>query len=71
MLYKSVPVSQYCSFTGRKHLEGINFCAQCGSGQVEVVDLSETPLRTTRPTQPLSHVAAVQRDIVNNRLKTA
>jgi uncharacterized OB-fold protein len=71
MLYESVPVSQYCSFTGRKHLEGINFCAQCGSGQVEVVDLSETPPRTTKPTQPLSHVAAVQRDMVNNRLKTA
>jgi hypothetical protein len=71
MSYKSVPIPQYCSFTGRKHLEGISFCTQCGSGQVEVVDLSKTPPRTTGPAQPPSRVAAVQRDIVNNRLKTA
>jgi hypothetical protein len=71
MSYESVPVSQYCSFTDRKHLEGINFCAQCGSRQVEVVDLSETPPHTTRPTQLPSRVAAIQRDVVNNRLWTA
>ena len=69
MSYESVPIPQYCSFTGRKHPEGISFCTQCGSGQVEVVDLSKTPPRTTRPTQPPSRVAAVQRDTVNNQLR--
>jgi hypothetical protein len=27
MLYELVSVSQYCSFTGHKHLKGINFYA--------------------------------------------
>jgi hypothetical protein len=71
MLYKSVPVLQYCSFISCKHLKGINFCAQYSFKQVEVVDLFNTPLCTTKPTQPPSHVAAIQRDIVNNRLRTA
>jgi hypothetical protein len=66
MLYKSVPILQYCSFIGRKHFKRINFCAQCGFKQVEVVDLFKIPPRTTRPTQPSSCVAAVQQDVVNN-----
>ena len=71
MSYESVPVLQYCSSDGSKHIEGISFCSKCHSGRIEIIDLLETPPRTTRPTQPPSRVAAVQRDIVNNRLRTA
>ena len=81
MSYESVPIAQYCSYSGCKHLSGVSFCQNCGSGWAKIIDLSETSPCTNRgessqptvsmqqPIQPALHVAALQWDIVNNHLK--
>src|SRR5436190_7818752 len=78
MSYESVPIVQYCSYSGCKHLSEVSFCQNCGSGWAKIIDLSETSPCTNRgessqptvsmqqPIQPALHVAALQQDTVNN-----